>query len=322
MESICGDARASALRASAVQENARALAAHARELLDWDLEEAKGAKEEGITKLRAHVDAWERAVIHAAEQTLVAVDAVLEQLEQLELNPSARETLHDTNLNFNLERPLEAATTPLHFLRTLISSASTRAALVSDNAALQAEFRRVIETGDCDVVALLLEDGRADPAANHSESLVIACIPGNTDLVALLLKDGRADPAADESGALVEAAIKGHTHVVERLLLDGRADPGVNGSYALREASARGHVDVVSLLLENERSDPGAEDSDALTQACLRGHAHVVARLLQDGRANPAARDSLCMKLARMNYHTQVVALLEQDGRARTFVYV
>jgi hypothetical protein len=112
-------------------------------------------------------------------------------------------------------------------------------------------LREASARGRVDVVALLLRDGRADPAAGASHSsrfslpssacLILASKNGHAEVVSLLLQDTRADPAAggildgdciESSACLVLASqyskadsADSHAKIVSLLLHDGRADP-------------------------------------------------------------------------------------------------
>lgn len=66
----------------------------------------------------------------------------------------------------------------------------------ADNQALQDMFTRAVCRGAADIVELLLEDGRADPAASDNWAIRTARKRGHADVVELLLADGRADPNA------------------------------------------------------------------------------------------------------------------------------
>jgi hypothetical protein len=76
---------------------------------------------------------------------------------------------------------------------------------------------------------------------------------GHEDIVALLLQDGRADPTALENFAIRRASEFGHEKVVSLLLQDGRSNPAACDNYALRYASYRGHTKIVEILLQDGR---------------------------------------------------------------------
>ena len=129
------------------------------------------------------------------------------------------------------------------------------------------------DAGHVDVIAALLADGRADPAAKNGvvlctvaqqthisvvravlgAALRLAAQRGHVDVVAAFLADGRADPAADFSGALRYAAYNGHVDVILALLADGRADPAVELHDRIFHAAHTGHTTILQALLEDER---------------------------------------------------------------------
>jgi hypothetical protein len=112
--------------------------------------------------------------------------------------------------------------------------------------------------GHAAIVRLLLEDGRADPAAGESQALCAAVGHGSVDVVQLLLSDGRAEPAARDCQALIVAANSGDADVVRLLLADGRSDPTARGNFALWTAVMYCYATVVQLLVEDGRADPEA----------------------------------------------------------------
>jgi hypothetical protein len=122
-------------------------------------------------------------------------------------------------------------------------------------------------------------------------ALNAAVAAGQAGVVAVLLADGLADPAANASVALRYAANAGLVPVVDALLADGRADPAAHDSEALRAAAANAHANVVAALLADGRADPAACTSVAVLNAALNGYADVVQALLDDGRVNVSAVD-------------------------------
>jgi ankyrin repeat protein len=99
--------------------------------------------------------------------------------------------------------------------------------------------------GNYDQVKELLSQG-ADPTCQY----------GIVEGVALLLQDGRADPTVANNYPIRVASEYGYTKIVSLLLQDGRADPTVYDHYSLEWACHNGHIDIVSLLLEDGRVDP------------------------------------------------------------------
>jgi len=100
----------------------------------------------------------------------------------------------------------------------------------------------------------LLLDGRSDQAVLDA-CLRNAVFAGHSELVARLLQDGRANPAAWNSACLTEASAAGVAEIVELLLRDGRACPKMLDSACLVAVCNLGRVDVVSLLLSDGRAD-------------------------------------------------------------------
>ncbi|RYP49226.1 hypothetical protein DL769_011102 [Monosporascus sp. CRB-8-3] len=150
------------------------------------------------------------------------------------------------------------------------------------------------ERGHEAVVQLLLKSGQM--------SLRWAVETGDVEVVKLLL-DGGADVAvADKDGwtPLIAASSKGHVDVV-RLLL---ATSGVNadlkdsesGQTPLSRAAANGCKAVVQLLLDTGKVNINSGDNNGRTPlqwAAERGHETIVRRLLKKGAATCAHRQTL-----------------------------
>jgi ankyrin repeat protein len=269
---------------------------------------------------RAVIQATERAHV-AADAMLEQLELTSETSEASE-NTRAQ-SLHEQDVEHALasaQTPLRLLRTLVTNARACAALVSRTS---SDS--LQVEFQRAVFFGDRDVVELFLHHGRADPTAHFDDcdefdrsfdSLCVACVHGHAPVVALLLEDGRANPAANDSESLRSACAHGHAPAVALLLADGRADPAANESAALQHACKHGHADVVLLLLQDRRADPTVDDSVCVNVACVDGHDAIVKHLLMDGRADPRARASRALKYATLAGRASVVALLLQDGRA------
>lgn len=92
----------------------------------------------------------------------------------------------------------------------------------------------------------MLRDGRADP---RNYPIRLASQNGHTDVVRLLLQDDRVNPASNSNQALLSASKRGHVGVVRLLLQDRRVEPAIND--AIRVASTYRHADVVALLFQH-----------------------------------------------------------------------
>ena len=128
---------------------------------------------------------------------------------------------------------------------------------------------------------------------NCKPAFTYACKSGLADVVRLIINDGRVDPAADENNALRLASAYGHTGVVRLLLSDERVNPAAADDYAFGLASDNGHTEVVRLLLSDKRVKPATRDNYAIRVASAFGHTGVLRLLLEDGRVNPAAGEGL-----------------------------
>jgi hypothetical protein len=143
-----------------------------------------------------------------------------------------------------------------------------------------------------DSIAFFNAADMLSPAASPraiARALVEAAGNGHVDIVATLLVDGRANPAADDSLALRQAAYYGHLGVVRALLSDGRADPAAENSYALWCAAGRGDAGIVAALLANGRADPATRRGVVLRVAAFLNKEVVLRLLLVDGRVDDAS---------------------------------
>jgi len=312
-------------KAIVAAETAEVCADAALERFDADKAD-KAEKKEGEEEKEGEGDeAQAQKSLHASARALRCLDQFLcnEKARALLLTPR---TPADAFKSFFCAAA-EAGDAPLVELLLLSLSASAAVATeVATECLLLAATR-----GHEDAVRVLLEDGRADPAAadarGSSACLRRACRAGRTPLVQMLLKDRRADPAArdgySDSACLREACSLGHEAVVRKLLEDGRADPAAQsfeassneGPLCLFRAASNGHADTVALLLHDGRADPAIHLSVSLRVACRQGHTAVVRLLLLDGRADPAAQDSAALYHACSNGHADVVSLLLDDAR-------
>jgi hypothetical protein len=115
----------------------------------------------------------------------------------------------------------------------------------------------------------------------YVSALIAACREGNIEIVKLLLNDNRVDPAVMDSEALYRASVRGHLDIVQLLLEDGRVDPAAMDSEALMGASRMGHLEIVLCLLNNGRVNPAANNNQAIKRAYLYNHAEVFKILLK-----------------------------------------
>ncbi|KNC86258.1 hypothetical protein SARC_01580 [Sphaeroforma arctica JP610] len=114
-------------------------------------------------------------------------------------------------------------------------------------------FTMAIRRGNLAIVKLLLQDGRADPAARDNTAFVLACRTGRLGVVRLLLQDPRIDPTAQESSAFILAVRKKNRNVVRVLLQDGRIDPGANIDAAIACGVKSNWVKMAKKLLQDHR---------------------------------------------------------------------
>src|SRR5690606_17063037 len=91
--------------------------------------------------------------------------------------------------------------------------------------------------GRAEILALLLEDERFEPAIFSNRAIRMASLKGRTECVKLLVRDRRVNPSDRNYEALQNAACLGHKKVVEVLLERGHIESRVIKEaivYALR----------------------------------------------------------------------------------------
>ena len=140
---------------------------------------------------------------------------------------------------------------------------------------------------------------------------------GYIDLVKMLLEDKRVNPAANDNFAIRLASRNGYTEVVKVLLADLRVDPCFADNHAIRWASKNGHTEIFKLLLKDSRVDLQHEDNYAIRWASRNGHTEIVQLLLADSKVNPAAKNNWAIKWASRYGHTEVVKLLKEHQKSK-----
>ena len=187
------------------------------------------------------------------------------------------------------------------------------------------------ESGQCEVVKMLLANSRVDPDSKDSDyrqtALSWAAASGHEAIVKLLLANGRVDSNSRDyfhQTPLLLAAQRGHEAVVKLLLENDGVDPDsedCDGQTPLLLAAESGHEAVVKLLLANGRVNPNTKAEHGWTPLSLavgRGHEEVVKLLLGDSRVNPNTKTnygSTPLLLAAWRGHEVVVKLLLADNR-------
>jgi hypothetical protein len=130
------------------------------------------------------------------------------------------------------------------------------------------------------LVWILLSSG----VVPSDRDLTEACRKHYVNTVYYLLQDGRADPRADNSQSLRHAALA-DPEILRMLLEDGRADPNAGLIPPLLIAVRYGTSDNVRLLLEDGRADPTIGDNMLIEEARRGRRIGIIAALEKDGRA-------------------------------------
>lgn len=141
-----------------------------------------------------------------------------------------------------------------HLINACINNRERIFLLLSDRISLtDNEYHRIleisVESGLTNFVKLLLKKYKT----NNNNAIIIACNNGHLDIVKILLDDGRIDPAVLDNEAIIIAARNGHYEIVKLLMNDTRVNPAARNNKALKDACRRNHRKVVNLLLTHEK---------------------------------------------------------------------
>lgn len=103
-----------------------------------------------------------------------------------------------------------------------------------------------------ELVEGLLDRG-ANPAVNNNLAIIYASETGNLDIVDLLLQYPQVDPSAHNNRAIYVASGAGFADIVFRLLQDPRVDPVDYLNNALNNAVINNRTDVLDVLFVNPK---------------------------------------------------------------------
>ena len=147
-----------------------------------------------------------------------------------------------------------------------------------------------IEWGHVDVLRVLLADARVMPVNPDYNALVAACLrfvcSNAGEIITMLMNDRRIDPAADDNLALLEAIKHHNLAAVKILLLDARVNPNNPiASSPILCAAETGSQYCVKALLAHPRFDLTPDVNRALNAGCEELYDCEIVRLLsQDSR--------------------------------------
>lgn len=219
-----------------------------------------------------------------------------------------------------ISRPFNILNENMAFIRVLSEPAVFKyvTLLMKENMSdtvytLNAIFDTLVSDGIyVDLITLLLEDRRIN-VVSHFDAFSLACYQGHEEVVKLLLQDKRINPAESANCALQQACFNGHLKVVEMLLLDTRVNPSDCGNYALQNACRGGYTKVVELLLsqlKRTRVDPTQCGAYLIKTACDKSHLEILELLIQDDRIDVSFDDNYLLFHALTNNWLKIVKLL------------
>jgi ankyrin repeat protein len=139
------------------------------------------------------------------------------------------------------------------------------------------EFIEACETGNLDVVRLLLNNGH-DPTSKNNLAIQRAAIKNHLDIVRLLLDHGCVPPFIDFNWAVYIASTNCNLNILKLLLKYG-CDLTYD-NYVIQLASRNGILDVVRLLLDYG-CNPTEDDDEGIKWALLNGHLIIFKLLIK-----------------------------------------
>ncbi|ORY36632.1 hypothetical protein BCR33DRAFT_721861 [Rhizoclosmatium globosum] len=103
-------------------------------------------------------------------------------------------------------------------------------------------------SGNCEILKLLLKDGRANPTEGQTFSM--ACSQVNDQVVRLYLEDGRLDPSMNNQEALIHACWYEKLNIAKILVEDPRVDleTALNRLESIPQQSFNNKRKVIDLL--------------------------------------------------------------------------
>ncbi|KAJ3309506.1 hypothetical protein HDV04_005998 [Boothiomyces sp. JEL0838] len=172
-------------------------------------------------------------------------------------------------------------------------------------------FRVVLYYENHEILQLILNDGRINPAQHSNLAIKYAINWGRLEMVKLLLKDDRVNPWDLNHLNLVNAARQGWLEIVELLLKHKCATPNVNDCAAVWFAVANGHLEVAETLLKDKRINPDA----GIIWTAKDGQYKLMELLLKDERCDCSSSYRHIFRDVAKTGDLELVKLLLTDER-------
>lgn len=150
---------------------------------------------------------------------------------------------------------------------------------------LEVKMFKACARGDTEAAALSIDQG-ADPLAEDTKAVGIACAFGHVSVTSLLESKG---VPVNDLGNLVVASARGHRPAVE-FLLDKVAFCSRAKDIAFNWAAEGGQVDVARLLIE-KGANPAGYNGTAIDGAVFHDQQAMIAFLNQHGVTRDPAKD-------------------------------
>lgn len=161
-----------------------------------------------------------------------------------------------------------------------------------------------------DIVKRLLQEKR--PFSTHTSgwyyikpkhAITVAANNGYNEIVRLLLQDGRIDPAVNQCTALARACRHNHINTVILLLADERIDPSSRHNAALDIALKKQNFEIAKLLVQDNRVRSTRDSSYPYDDfwAFYPDQPEVIARFFMYELKKPPIAEILRVALFRVN---------------------
>jgi hypothetical protein len=137
-------------------------------------------------------------------------------------------------------------------------------------------FLSLIRENSINEIKRLMSIDDFDIAFKRNTAFIEACFLGNIEIVTLLLNDKRVNPADHYCDALKEASSEGNNDIVQLLLNDPRIDPRAEESEAFRKTIENCHFDTFMLFVNDGRADFTAEENFAITMSSYKNQTKFV----------------------------------------------
>ena len=169
--------------------------------------------------------------------------------------------------------------------------------------------------GRLDIVTLLLNDSRINPAENNNYPLRWAAYYGQKEIVQLLMNQPQVDPSAKDFVTVYHLVRHNDLDSLNILLEDSRVKGKLNIIDIALYACNIGQLQILNYILETFEIDPSFDSNDLLFAAMNNNQIDIFNWLLKDSRIDPSIDDNEAIRHAKNSNYTTFVKILLQDNR-------